>query len=64
MAGIVPNNTAGLGDPLKARAAYREDEVKPLQRLIQDAINRDPDIGSALKFEFDCEPDKSVNSMG
>lgn len=56
LAGMMPDGAAGLGDVFKSRSAYREDEVKPLQRLIMDAVNRDPDIRSALKMEFDCAP--------
>ncbi|KNC95755.1 hypothetical protein GM31_21830 [Trabulsiella odontotermitis] len=53
---MMPDGAGGLGDVFKSRSAYREDEVKPLQRLIMDAVNRDPDIRGALKMEFDCEP--------
>lgn len=54
LAGMMPDGAGGLGDVFKSRAAYREDEVKPLQRLIMDAVNRDPDIRGTLKMEFDC----------
>lgn len=55
LAGIIPSNSAGLGDPEKARATYRKDEVIPLQRMIMDAINRDPQIPSALHVNFTLE---------
>jgi PBSX family phage portal protein len=56
LAGMMPDGAAGLGDVFKSRSAYREDEVKPIQRLIMDAVNRDPDIRNGLKMSFDCEP--------
>ncbi|CAI1949634.1 phage portal protein [Serratia marcescens] len=56
LAGIIPGAAGGLGDPIKVRAAYQEDEVKPMRRLIMDAVNRDPDIRGALQMAFDCAP--------
>ncbi|CNH37219.1 phage portal protein [Yersinia kristensenii] len=55
LAGIIPSNSAGLGDPEKARATYRKDEVIPLQRMIMDAINSDPQIPVHLHVKFDIE---------
>ncbi|WP_369115163.1 phage portal protein [Edwardsiella tarda] len=52
LAGMMPNNTGGFPDPGKSRAAYREDEVLPLQRLLCDAIKTDPDIPTAMHLVF------------
>ena len=58
LSGIIPTNTGGLGDPLKSRAVYHYDEVQPLQEIIKESINADPDIKSSLKITF-REPDFS-----
>ncbi|MDE9590852.1 phage portal protein, partial [Xenorhabdus bovienii] len=39
LAGIIPTNVGGLGDPEKARDAYRKDEVIPVQNMFMSAIN-------------------------
>lgn len=40
LAGIIPpQNSGGLGDPLKYREAYQLDEIIPMQNLIAEAIN-------------------------
>ncbi|AOM42225.1 phage portal protein [Xenorhabdus hominickii] len=39
LAGIIPTNVGGLGDPEKARDAYRKDEVIPVQNMFMNAIN-------------------------
>lgn len=39
LGGIIPNNTGGLGDPLKYREVYHQDEVQPLQEIIAETIN-------------------------
>lgn len=58
LSGIIPTNTSGLGDPLKSRAVYHYDEVQPLQEIIKESINADPDIKSSLNITF-REPDFS-----
>ncbi|MBU9839360.1 phage portal protein [Rahnella aceris] len=52
LAGIIPQNTAGLPDPEKSRATYRKDEVIPLQRMIMNAVNSDPEIPIHLRLNF------------
>ncbi|WP_438334689.1 phage portal protein [Edwardsiella tarda] len=52
LAGIIPSNAGGLGDPLKAREAYYRDEVIPLRRLIMEGVNVDPDIGGLGRVTF------------
>lgn len=52
LAGIIPQNTAGLPDPEKSRATYRKDEVIPLQRMIMNAVNSDPEIPLHLRLNF------------
>ncbi|CQJ45029.1 phage portal protein [Yersinia rohdei] len=59
LAGIIPSNSAGLGDPEKARTTYRKDEVIPVQRMIMDAINSDPQISTHLHVKFDMEEPQS-----
>nr|WP_244175346.1 phage portal protein [Actinobacillus porcitonsillarum] len=52
LGGIIPNNTGGLGDPLKYREAYQLDEVIPLQEIIEEAINSDFEIRKSLQVKF------------
>lgn len=52
LGGIIPTNTGGLGDPLKYRETYQRDEVEPLQEIIAEAINRDPDIRRSCRILF------------
>lgn len=56
LAGIIPQNTAGLGDPIKARETYRQDEVIPVQRMLTEAIAADPEIPARLHLRFDFTP--------
>jgi capsid portal protein len=53
IAGIIPQN-AGLGDPVKAEATYKKNEIAPLQRKFMRAVNDDPEIPhkSHLTFEI------------
>ncbi|MCP9267829.1 phage portal protein [Xenorhabdus sp. XENO-1] len=51
LAGIIPTNTAGFGDPEKIREAYRKDEVIPVQTLFMNAINQD-DVPETLHVHF------------
>ncbi|EMM4355886.1 phage portal protein, partial [Escherichia coli] len=60
LAGIIPANTAGLGDPLKSREAYYRDEVIPMRRLIMEGINSDPDIRRLGEVEFVLEFNEST----
>ncbi|WP_410685894.1 hypothetical protein [Avibacterium paragallinarum] len=41
-----------MGDPIKLRDTYRQDEVLPMQSIISQAINSNPEIGNALKFKL------------
>lgn len=52
LSGIIPSNTGGLGDPLKYREVYHNDEVKPLQEIIAETINNDLDINALQKIRF------------
>ncbi|WAL58021.1 hypothetical protein [Avibacterium paragallinarum] len=52
LGGIIPSNAGGLGDPIKLRDTYRQDEVLPMQSIISQAINSDPEIGNMLKVKF------------
>ncbi|WP_237387271.1 phage portal protein [Xenorhabdus sp. Sc-CR9] len=51
LAGIIPTNVGGLGDPEKARDAYRKDEVIPVQNMFMNAINH-PDVPEILYLRF------------
>lgn len=53
LAGIIPTNAGGLGDPEKTDAVYARNEVLPLCELIADVVNSDPDIPSHLALQFD-----------
>lgn len=58
LAGIIPGNVGGLGDPIKAREAYRQDEVIPVQRMFENAVNSDPEIPSHLHINFKKDNDR------
>jgi PBSX family phage portal protein len=55
LAGIIPANTAGLGDPAKYDAVYFKNETKTLINNLVDAIARDPEVGGRLKLVFDLK---------
>lgn len=52
LAGMIPSNVGGFSDPEKSRAAYRKDEVVPLQKMLCDAFEKDAEISQALKLQF------------
>ena len=52
LAGIIPQNTGGLGDPEKTENTYKKSEVYPLQRRIAAAVNGDPEIPDHLHLNF------------
>ena len=61
LAGIIPTNTAGLGDPLKYDLSYFRNETKPLIRLLMDAVSSDGELSRSVKLEFDfTEPNNSA----
>lgn len=49
LAGIIPGNTAGLGDPEKYQASYARSEVLPVCRMIADAFAA---AGTGLEFDL------------
>lgn len=53
LAGIIPQNTAGLGDPIKARETYRKDEVIPVQQMFAETIAADREVPARLHLNFD-----------
>lgn len=61
IAGIIPQNAAGLGDPEKAEATYKKNEVFPLQQKFARAVNSDPEIPPALHLRFKEEPKEGEN---
>lgn len=56
LAGIIPQNTGGLGDPEKTEATYKKSEVFPLQRRMAAAVKDDPEVPDHLQLNF---PDSS-----
>ena len=55
LGGMIPTNTAGLGDPLKYNEVYFTSETKPLIKIMQDAVELDPEVPANLKLVFDME---------
>lgn len=53
LGGMIPTNTAGLGDPTKYDEVYFKTETRSLINMFVDAVNRDPEIGGKLKLVFD-----------
>lgn len=53
LAGIIPTNSAVMGNPDTARNTYRKDEIIPLQRKFMTGINSDPEIPAHLHLQFD-----------
>ncbi|MCC8380200.1 phage portal protein [Xenorhabdus sp. PB30.3] len=58
LAGIIPTNVGGLGDPEKARDAYRKDEVIPVQNMFMNAINSS-ELSETLFVHFKKDNDSS-----
>ena len=59
IAGIIPQNAAGLGDPVKAEATYKKNEIAPLQRKFMRAVNDDPGIPPRLYLTFAIDEESS-----
>lgn len=57
LAGIIPDRSASLPDPEKARDTYRKDEVIPIQHKFMRTVNEDPEIPAHLHLNFDI-PDE------
>ncbi|MCL1123539.1 phage portal protein [Shewanella surugensis] len=55
LAGIIPANNAGLGDPTKYDGVYFKNETKPLILKMRDAVAQDNEINPKLALEFDLE---------
>lgn len=55
LSGIIPSNTAGLGDPTKYDGVYFKNETKPLIKMFVDAVERDDEIRGKLKLVFDLD---------
>ena len=55
LAGIIPQNAGGLGDPEKVEATYKKNEIQPVQRRLMQAVNGDPDVPEHLYLKFDQE---------
>lgn len=57
LGGMIPTNTAGLGDPTKYDKVYFKSETRPLINILADAVNRDPETNASLKLVFDMTTD-------
>jgi PBSX family phage portal protein len=55
LGGMIPTNTAGLGDPTKYDEVYFKSETKPLIKIMVDAVARDPEVPASLRLVFDME---------
>lgn len=55
LGGMIPTNTAGLGDPTKYDTVYFKSETRPLIKMLVDAINRDPDVPTNVRLVFDMD---------
>lgn len=55
LGGMIPTNTAGLGDPTKYDMVYFKSETRPLIKMLVDAINRDPEVPANVRLVFDME---------
>ena len=53
LGGMIPTNTAGLGDPTKYDTVYFKSETRPLIKMLVDAINRDPEVPANVRLVFD-----------
>lgn len=51
-AGIIPQGTTNMGDPIKIGSEYAKDEIIPVCELIMDEVNSDPEISGSLKVSF------------
>ena len=59
LSGIIPSNTAGLGDPEKYDKVYFKNETKPMIKKLIDAVANDNEIRGSLKLTFDLSIDQS-----
>ena len=55
LGGMIPTNTAGLGDPTKYDAVYFRNETKPLINKFISAVSSDPEVPKGLQLMFDLE---------
>ncbi|MFC4654363.1 phage portal protein [Rheinheimera marina] len=53
LGGMIPVNTAGLGDPTKYDTVYFKSETRPLINIMVDAVARDAEVSKHLKLVFD-----------
>lgn len=57
LSGIIPVNTAGLGDPTKYDGVYFKNETKPLINMFVDAVAQDDELNNNLKLVFNLDVD-------
>ncbi|WP_417762190.1 phage portal protein [Shewanella sp.] len=60
LAGIIPSNTAGLGNPNAYDGVYFRNETKLLIKLLVDAVERDAEVPRSLKLVFDLSEANSA----
>ncbi|MEN3159576.1 phage portal protein [Alkalimonas sp. NCh-2] len=59
LGGMIPTNTAGLGDPTKYDVVYFKSETRPLIKMLVDAIDRDPEVPPGVRLVFDMSTDSA-----
>ncbi|WED29033.1 phage portal protein [Vibrio sp. DW001] len=59
-AGLIPEGTTNLGDPIKIGSEYAKDEIIPVCQLIMDEVNNDPEIPISLHLEFNISTDSDT----
>lgn len=59
LGGMIPTNTAGLGDPTKYEIVYFKAETRPLINMLVDAVDRDPEIPPGVKLVFDMSTENA-----
>ena len=64
IAGIIPQNAAGLGDVEKAEKIYKKNESLPVQRRLAKAISDDPEVPQHLHLNFKKETDDKTTDKG
>ncbi|WP_140920178.1 phage portal protein [Limnobaculum xujianqingii] len=65
LSGIIPGAGVTMPDPEKTRSTYRRDEVIPVQKMIMNAVNSDPEIAKnpRLQVNFFIEEDQDIITM-
>jgi PBSX family phage portal protein len=60
LGGMIPTNTAGLGDPTKYESVYFKAETRPLIKMLVDAVARDPEVPANVQLVFDMSTENDA----